>query len=552
MKYIKNLAVALLTMSYSACSGLLDVDESVGIPEENVFEFVDRVTRALTTAYTFLPTDFAGVDGTMRSCATDDAEFVWNTSSIRFMNDGSWSPQNVVDTQWGNFYTGIRATNLFLENFTLEAIEVYKYQALYDNYLKQLTNYQYEARFLRAFFHFELAKRYGAIPLATKTFTPDEVNHLVRTPFMEVIDFIVKECDAVAKELPSAYTAEQMPGAETGRITKGAAMALKARALLHAASPLHNPNHDVERWKTAAKASLDLIDSAVVRNWYKLPAGAYNTNVLASTELILERREAKSNSFEKSNYPIGIDGGNTGVCPSQNLVDAFETSSGEPFDWNNPEHAKAPYTKRDPRLAKTILFDGALLKGTTIDVAYGGKNAAPKAGASKTGYYLLKFLVPTVNFTPPATTADHCWPLFRYGEVLLNYAEAMNEAFPGNTAYTDAVYSRSAQWALNQIRSRAGMPPVAGLDEPQFRAKVRNERRVELAFEDHRFWDIRRWKIGEDVQIYGTQVVQQGAGRVYVPNQVVATRKWHSRMYLYPIPAFEIFVNAGLGQNPEW
>ncbi|MFA5416955.1 MAG: RagB/SusD family nutrient uptake outer membrane protein [Bacteroidales bacterium] len=555
MKQIKYSVTILLIACFSACD-LLDIDESTGTTKDDVFESVERTKNFLSHIYSFMPSDFNAIDGTSRSCATDDAEYVWNTSNVRIMNDGTWSKINTIDTQWGNSYTAIRAANQFLDNFTLSALDRYLYQPNYNDVVAQFINYRYEARFLRAFYHFELAKRYGDIPLADRVFTEEEVNSLTKTPFADVIAYIADECDSAAMYLPVSYTL--MPGAqETGRATKGAAMALKSRALLYAASELHNPTNNTDLWKKAAKAALALIDSAELKGWYTLPNNFYDFNVVTSKELILESREAKANYFEKANFPMGIEGGNTGICPSQNLVDAFEmtkASGGGEFSWTNPVHSAAPYTNRDQRLNRTVLRDGSTFKGSVIQTYIGGTNAQPLEGATKTGYYLRKLLVETINLAPASTTtADHYWPVFRYAEILLNYAEAMNEAFPANSQYTDGTYGRSAEWALNKVRSRALINEVSGLNYANFQKKVRNERRVELAFEDHRFWDIRRWKIADETKtIYGTKVELVGANKVYTPNQVVATRFWHDRMYLYPIPASEGFINPNLGQNTGW
>lgn len=559
MKTKYFILLTTLLISFSACN-LLEIDEAIGTTKEDVFKMVDRTKNALTYVYTFLPSDFNSIDGTSRSCATDDAEYVWSTSNIKILNDGTWSKTNLVDNQWSNYYSAIRAANQVLENFNPAALEMYLYQTTYQEVKAQFYNYQYEARFLRAFYHFELAKRYGDIPLANKVINSDEVNSLSRTSFAEVINFIVQECDTAAKYLPRTYTQFVGSTQETGRATKGAAMALKSRALLYAASKLHNSTNNTDLWKRAARASLALIDSAETRGWYTLPAYYYDFNVVTSTELIFESREAKSNYFERANFPIGYEGGNTGICPTQNLVDAFEmqtSAGGGEFSWTNPAHNATPYstTRRDRRLARTVLFDGAIFKGSAVETFIGGKNAQPIDGATKTGYYLRKFIDQNINLSPSSTTtSDHFWPIFRYSEILLNYAEAMSEAFPGNlSSYTDATYTRSADWAINRLRSRAGITTLNGLNYVDFQKKLRNERRVELAFEDHRFWDIRRWKIGnETTQIFGTKIEKVGTAKVYLPNQLVTNRVWVDRMYLYPIPATETYINPNLGQNPGW
>lgn len=560
MKNINLYAIGLALLLFSACN-MLDIDESVGAQKSTIFKYVDQCKKALNYSYTFLPSDFKGVDGTSRSCATDDAINVWTTSDVRIFNDGSWSPIVTVDAQWSNYFTAIRSTNTFLENFTMDAMAQFDNYLDYEDQKRVFVNYLYEARFLRAFYHFELAKRYGDIPWVTKTLTSAEANSIVRSPFQSVIDSIVQECDTVMKYLPVSYN--NMPGSviETGRVTKGAAMALKSRALLYAASKLHNPSNDLSKWRRAAEASYALIDSASTKGWYTLPTAFFEFGKWNSTELILETREENSNYFEIANTPIGFAGGNTGICPSQNLVDAFErlnSVGGGEFNWNDPNHAASPYANRDNRLGYTVLRDGSLFKQIEVQTWIGGKDAQPRNGATLTGYYIKKFLRPEPNLDPSVgtvTKALHCWPLFRYSEILLNYAEAVTEAFPNNnSAYTDATFSRSADWAINLLRTRAGISSVAALDHDAFQKKVRNERRVELAFEDHRFWDIRRWKIADQcTTIYGTKIEKNDTGvKTYTPNQVVATRVWYDKMYLFPIPLADTFNNPNLGQNPGW
>lgn len=555
MKSIKYITISIFSLFLGACN-LLDIDESTGTTCESVFELTERSKQFLANIYTYLPSDYKAVDGTSRSCATDDALYVWDNSEIKSFNDGSWSAINTVDAQWSYYYTGIRACNQFLDNFSLKALEKWNYQTNYDEIKMQFVNYQHEARFLRAFFHFELTKRYGAIPLGNRQFTEEEVNSLPQKTFQEIIRFIVDECDATAAVLPRSYTT-MLGVQETGRVTKGAALALKAKALLYAASPLHNPENDLSRWQEAAMAAKVLIDSAEIRSWYQLTATAFDINKIDSKELILETREAPQNYYEKANYPIGFEGGNTGICPSQNLVDAYEmtaTSGGGAFDWSNPNHKTNPFANRDVRLSKTILLDQAKFKGTTINIAENGENGLPKVGATPTGYYVRKFLIESINLTPGnTTTAIHTWPVIRYADILLMYAEAMNEAFPTSSTYSNATFTYSAQWALNKVRNRSNILPVKDLSYADFQDKVRNERRVELAFEDSRFWDIRRWRIGNQCStIYGTKIQDVDGVHLYTPNQVVATRIWNDRMNLYPIPSSQVLINQILIQNPNW
>lgn len=547
------LGIGVLTAS---CS-YLDFDESVGKTKDEAYSSFARLRELTAGIYSFLPQDFGVMGNALREAATDNAMYVWNTSGIYKMYDGKWAPTNTLDDVWGNMYSGIQAANSFLENYDESLLDRLENDDDYKEEIAKCRMYPYEVRALRAFYYFELVKRYGDVPLVKATLSEDEVNTLTRTPFQEVVDYIVSECDEIAPRLPIDHADFYQ---ETGRVTRGMVMALKSRSLLYAASPLHNPEGDKELWKKAAEAARDLIATG----WYTLPkidsdplyAKEGANMVLSSPQLIFERRNGDSDSFERNNLPIGFEGGKSGNVPTQDLVDAYEIKlpggQWEKFDWNNPEHVKFQYSKgstltRDPRFYKTIVYNGSVLMDITVESMEGGKNGLPQEGATPTGYYLRKYINETVSLSQvnPVKKAHH-FILFRYAEVLLNYAEAMTE-WVGPDAKPEG-FTLTAREALNQVRAAADMPGITetGAD---FKERLRNERRIELAFEDHRFWDIRRWKIGETVcKVHGVQMNESGE---YIRTEVL-DRFWDDRMYLYPISKSELGKNPGLGQNPGW
>jgi len=274
--------------------------------------------------------------------------------------------------------------------------------------------------------------------------------------------------------------------------------------------------------------------------------------------------EAPSNSFESQNYPVGIDGGGkTGHCPTQNLVEAFETINGKPvkdtkyssmdptYDENNP------YVNRDPRLAATVAVNNSnWVYNQPVEIWYGGKSGKPVKHATLTGYYLKKYVDGTTSLKAGNTSKrNHVWTYFRYGEVLLNYAEAMVEGYGDINYKNPPSLPLSALEAVNIIRKRkeVNMPDFdSGMSTAQFKEKLRNERMVELAFENHRFWDIRRWMIGDETtDIYGVEITKEGYGFKY-KKILVESRVWDDKMYLYPIPDSERHINSNLGQNPGW
>lgn len=543
----KKYMILLLSAFIAFSCDYLDYDESSGYEKDDMFSYMARAKGMVTNVYSYLQSDFGNFGGSTRAGATDEAEYVWNNSLIHRYNDGSWSPILIIDDVWERYYSGIRAANMYLENYHEDFPDI-QWNTDYKEVMDQYNYYPYEVRFLRAFFYFELAKRYRNVPLLTRTYELEEINEVEQKDFEEIVNFIIRECEEIQEKLPVKYT--DVPGQETGRITQGAVMALKARTLLYAASPLHNTSGNKELWKKAALAAKELINKAKAESWYSLVSET-SVNNLASKELILERRHGYSNSFESLNFPLGFQGGNSGLSPTQNLVDAFEMIDGSKFDWNNSEHVENIYNtkQRDPRLFKTVIVNGSSWKGQTVETFYGGLNGAPQTGATKTSYYLKKYLVESVNLEPGnTTTAIHVWVFFRYAEVLLNYAEALYETY-GNADYTDDEFTLSSRQALNEVRKRAGMPNVTAGD---FREQVRNERRVELAFEDHRFWDVRRWKIGNQTSdIYGVNITRRGSSYAY-KRELISQRVWNDKMYFYPIANSELFKGGKLQQNPGW
>lgn len=553
-QYTYSILALLVFFTLTNCQDL-DYNEETGNTKEDIFNDFARSKSFVSGIYNFLPTDFNSVDGAIRSAASDDAEHVNDISNIQKFNDGSWSAIQQLDNVWGTMYSGIRAANVYLKESEGQKFEELQYTNTYKNLIQQYNNYPFEVRFLRAYFYFELVKRYKNVPLITTVLTPEEAANVKQATFQEVVDFIVKECDEVAAVLPLDYTAFAGVN-ETGRATKGAALALKSRILLYAASPLHNPNNDLELWKKAAVAAKEVIDLKIYGLTASYSNVVNNLSLSPGSELIFERREAASNGFETRNFPIGFQGGNTGTCPTQNLVDTYEMrTSGLPItDPASRYNPLLPYSGRDSRLAQTVILNGLTWKGIPVESFYGGKNGLPLTNATKTGYYLKKYVVESINLDPklgPVTTRERNWTIFRYGEILLNYAEAMNEAYGPSNA---ADLGLSAITAVNLVRRRAGMPNFPPtINQVNFQTKLRNERRVELAFEDHRFWDIRRWKIGDQTkEIYAMNITRNANLTLNYEVKLLEVRPFNENMYLYPIPLTELFRNKNLVQNTGW
>ena len=575
MKKIAIISV-VLTLLLSSCEEYLSYTEQSFFDDpEYIFNNFDRTQKYLTHMYSRLPVDYNSVGGAMRSAACDEAEYVKQSSSIQDFNNGQWASTNALDNKWAHYYQGIRSANFFLQEIEGRTYEDYQYNNTYEDDMARFHYYPYEARFLRAFFYFELAKRYGDIPLVT-TVNDDveEMNNIEKTPFHDIITFIVDECDAVKDSLPVSWSGKVFQ--ETGRVTQGAVYALKSRVLLYAASPLHNPDKDIEKWKAAAIAANEFFNNENLN--YSFAEEYYNSSNMAkgvfnniySSELIFECRQGKSNGFEKSNFPKGFDGANgNSTCPSQNLVDAYRTSDGfnvilnENGNWTAPGSSvfdpEKPYQNRDPRLLQTVMVNGDSLNDIRVETFVGGAHGAPNPDVSPTAYYLKKYVRQDLKIAgSDAGGKDHAWVIFRLTEMYLNLAEAMNEAYGPNEIPPG--FSVNATLALNVVITRpaVGMPGIFGLSKGKLRSEIIHERRVELAFEDHRFWDIRRWrlldsdnpdKISED--LYGIEITNTG-GTLSYSEKLVDDRIWDDKMYLYPFPYMETVINSNLGQNTGW
>ena len=305
------------------------------------------------------------------------------------------------------------------------------------------------------------------------------------------------------------------------------------------------------RWKAASDAAKAVIDAGA------LPTlGAYKSlfNTFNNAEIIFTRSNAASNQFERNNSPIGFNLGQSGNTPSQDLVDAYEVkvsaTSAVKFNWNDPAMAANPYANRDPRLGLTIAVNNSSF-GTparNLQIFTGGLDAKPIVNATKTGYYLRKYQIESLNLLNN-NTGVHSWIIFRYPEIYLNYAEALNEWSPGHA---------DIKKYIDIVRTRTGiaMPPLpAGLSQAETRERIRNEKRIEFAFEDHRFWDVRRWMQGPEFlgkPLTGVEITRNPDNTFkYTPTKV-EDRAFSPKMYLYPIPQSELNIAKGLVQNPLW
>lgn len=554
MKFNK-IAILLLSaglLTTTSCD-FMDCDESDNYTLQEIKGSYNRVKQFVTSIYGYLPSDFCNTHGAMLDAATDDAIHVYESSAIQRIVNGTWSANYTVDDKFAYYYNAIHDANYYLTTLSGLTFDTWENGDDYQDWMQNYDNYQYQVRFLRAYFYFELVRRYQNVPLITKPLSQTEANQIEPSSAQEVLKFIINECTEIAPKLPIKSTS--IAQAENGRATRAMAMALKSRAALYAASPLYNTNGDNAKWTEAAKASHDIIASAgELGLGLDIYANLFKSKNYNSKEVILCRPTGTSKTFEQANYPMGVTGGNTTTCPTENLASAFEMKDGRAFDWNDPTMKANPYKDRDPRFYLTIVHNGMLWPAKkAVDISEGGANGLPLTNATTTGYYLRKYVDNSISFEAGSTTAatHHNWILFRYAEVLLNYAEAMIHV-NGNCDFKDATYTMSAREALNAVRKRAGMPEVAACSQDEFLTRVKHERRVEMAFEGQRFWDLRRWKnLDETKNIYAVRITHHN-GVLSYEKTLLSERSVSDKLYFYPIANVELFKNKKLVQNSGW
>ena len=501
--------------------------------------------------------EFAANSAYFLASATDEAQYALETGAVNNYVNGGWSPANPYSQTWTKAYTAIADVNMYLEKLDEADISDWKYNPDYKNWVAQMEIFPYELRFLRAYFYFELFKTYGDVPLVTTTLTNGQANSIHRTKTDTIVKFIVDECDAIAPYLPVSYSTEVF--SEVGRATRIAVAALKARTLLYAASPLHNPTGDKTKWAKAAEACKYILDNASA---WGLKLSTYGSlwghDAFFNQELIFGLGRGESNEFEMANYPVGVENGSSGNCPTQSLIDQYEyQNNGETFGERYPGNIDLtqvdPYEGLDPRFALTVVknsdewpSNGAQKK--EIETFTGGYNGAPKYGATPTGYYLRKYVDGScVTTTDNQTSRRHTWIIFRLGEFYLDYAEAVYNAVG---SANDDTYGMTANDAVNVLRQRSDiqMPPFTE-DGEEWVKRYERERLVELAFENHRFWDVRRWKKGAQ---YFASVQAANISNGLMLTRSTLNRQWNDKFYFYPIPQSELKKNPNLTQNPGW
>ncbi|WP_212005977.1 RagB/SusD family nutrient uptake outer membrane protein [Chitinophaga sp. HK235] len=555
---------ALAAASFSACKkGFLDRAATTQQQDADIFTNFAMTDQVVNNLYSRLRGPYTYLGGYSMSSGTDEAKDASNWMGSMSFNNGSWSGNNnPIGNTWRDNYVAIRQANAILEG-------VAQYKTPDDaNNPGALVNRIGEVYFLRAYYLAEQIRQFGGAIIVTKTIDQADQKALnqPRSTYDACVAQILADCDEAIKRLPVNY-----PNTQIGRVTKGTSLALKARTLLYSASPLWaiagktsfladissgSFPSDPEKWRKAAAAAKEVIDlqSPQGGNAYRLEStladrlNMFTSNTLQSPEVIWVRMKETNESYDRYLFPYGSNGW-SGCSPSQNLVDDYEMANGLPIsDPASGYDPAQPYTGRDPRFYTDISYNGASWKGRKIETFERGKDEqSTQTDHSRTGYSCRKLANESITINQ-APGRDVHGIIFRLAEFYLSYAEALNEYDPGNADILKYV---------NMVRTRAGQPNLpAGLNQADMRKRIRNERRIELSFENHRFWDVRRWKIAENTEktIWGMRPVADvsAPGGYRYERFKVEDRLWRNAMYVIPITTDETLRNPQLKQNEGW
>ena len=596
-KQLYILGVAVMLLQFISCKKDLNISPVDQFSDASVWKDPSLIQTFVNNIYGGIPHGFSNI---MMSALDDEAMYnadfgssnvtksLITPSDLSIFDQNYWTGLRQRLMNWALIYKYVRPCNIFFS----------KIDAVHFDDPTAKSNLKGEVHFLRAYLYFDLVEMYGGVPIITKDYGLSDSFNVPRNTYAECITFITNECDSAASLLPLTAT-------DLGRATKGAALALKARTLLYAASDFANSNGSwasgyankdligytggdrVARWqaaKDAAKAVMDL--------------GIYSLSGSLTPATVQEASANYANIFIQPQTSEDIfcryfttkvdenwDGYNPGLynqpngyhcwgsnTPTSQMVDSYEMADGTKFDWNNPAEAAMPYANRDPRFYASILYEGAQWRKRPADIApsdpagiiqvgtwqkWDGSKMITVAGldtrqspfenwnGTYTGYYMRKFVDPTIDAQNFKQTAP--WRYFRYTEILLDYAEACIALGQEDEAKT----------YINQIRARSKMPAITETGAALL-ARYRNERKIELAFEDHRYFDIRRWMIPEQgyTDVMAVQpLYKMNADHTTAANPTysivdVQQRAWNPRFYFLPIALDEMNRNNKLVQNP--
>lgn len=583
MKYFSYIFVGalLILLSYQGCrkaDSFLDKKVDASLNEDNVFSdsarTMDYLAGIYEGLYFWINTNTPNARYGPWYEMTDIASTRWpgghNIANQVFNGTFGEPFYNKIETLWSHFYTRIRQCNIYLKHV------VPGKSPLSDRLIKRT---RAEARFLRAYHYFMLMKGWGGVPLVGDTvYNLSSKGNAPRATFKACVDYVVNELDEIVPMLPLKYS-----GRNYGRITRGACLALKAKVLLFAASALFNggsianneklakftayPTYDADRWQRALEATQDVIDLGIYHletdNQTKPGYGFYKVFLeRVNPEYILAWMDGPNRNAEEHVLPRSL-GGDFRRYPTQELVDAFPMKNGLPItDPNSGYDPDNPYKNRAPRFYYSVIYNGALYFDvrshkmepiwTYVGATPDGLKPVTTNSGTNTGYYVRKMCDVLVNGRSSSARTDRCLPVIRYGGILLDLAEAANETGNITLAMEQLIKLRKRAGIEPGTDQRYGLPADPSKDEA--RKLIRRERMIELSFEGHRFWDLRRWKAGNLLDgkfMHGMRITKNGNSFTY---KRIKTRKRYFKpnLYLFPLPHSEIANDTALIQNPGW
>jgi hypothetical protein len=560
---IKGIAVVLALLVFSCQE--MDMETGTAVDDALLWSNPSYIDNYMVDLISMMPNGFWSSElgqGIFYANATDEAENANPDAYVQAFNTGNWNSVTPMDRIWNRFYKGIYKVNVFLEKSASVTFDTFT-PSQQQLFLQRLEQYRAEARLLRALFYYELIRRYGGVvlvgdeavldigDLSNPAFAAD------RSSFEECANYIIDECDYITDNHLLDLLDE---GADQGRPNGTAAKALKCKTQVLLASPVYNKNisegstEQQNIWKEVAATAQDIAFDRI------FSFGPYDVYDGTSPEVILGFRQRNINYLERTNFPVGCEGVNTAgsTNPTQNLVDAYRMLNGKKTD--DPESGfdpENPYEGRDNRLLQTVIVNNASWKERNVEprqveIFRGGRDGMDRDYGTKTGYYLRKYIDPELDLRQNLAS-NREWPIFRFADIILIWAEAVNEVWgPANRG--DSYLT--ATTILNQtIVRHGGLPelPLSGITKEELRERIREERFIELAFEDQRAWDLRRWGIAHEVlneAVHKMEITRTGEDSYNYQKQKLEDRFFQDRMYLYPIPQRD--VNNGLQQNSGW
>lgn len=556
-KYTISILFLFLLALSPSCVDIFNADMLEQTPEQDldfdkIFSDYEQFRKYADYAYSYMPTHLGRLWNSLNCALSDEAEGLGVNQCSTVFNNGSWSGATIaldgstsspvayeLGELWKKLYAGIRQVNVALDN--MDKVSNYPSEEV-------KTRIRGELYFIRAYLYFELIKRWGGVPIFDKAvdLKNDELD-LPRSSYDDCVNFITIDCDEAARLLGP------ITDIENGRATEGAALALKSRTLLYAARPLNNPENSTEKWQAASDAA----EAVINLHKYSLYPDYVNMFFEPVCSEIIMNRPRPAMTFEQghtdnSNFlvrfivPQGYNGW-MGTAVTQNFVDMYEDNRGYPItDSRSGYNPQDPYKNRDPRFHMTILYNDRFWYDRNMEFYVNGRDWG-ETHNNPFSYCIAKFWKES-HQRYKGTRQYLNYIVFRYAEILLNYAEAQNELHGPNDAVRNAT---------REVRDRVGQVPIPediSSTKEAMRERIKNERAIEFCFEEQRWYDVISWKEGEKYfnnTIKAMRITKTGSGYNYEVYDY-EKRVFKPHMHRYPIPNEEIYKSQYLKQNPDW